>query len=148
MTNEELSLKTKQSLAQALKNTMEHKKLSKITISELCAVCRINRKTFYYHFEDIYFLLKWTLEQEAIEVVKHFDLIVNTEEAIRFVMDYVDENKHIINSAFDSMGYEEIKRFFYNDLFPRATSQADMLACPFGDCREGQIPRSSAALQV
>ena len=33
-------------------------------------------------------------------------------------------------------------------LFPRATSQADMLACPFGDCREGQIPRSSAALQV
>ncbi len=33
-------------------------------------------------------------------------------------------------------------------LFPRATSQADMFACPFGDCREGQIPRSSAALQV
>ncbi len=22
-------------------------------------------------------------------------------------------------------------------LFPRATSQADMLACPFGDCRGG-----------
>lgn len=117
MTNEELSLKTKQFLAQALKNAMEHKKLSKITISELCAICRINRKTFYYHFEDIYSLLKWTLEQEAIEVVKNFDLIVNTEEAIRFVMDYIDENKHIINSAFDSMGYEEIKRFFYNDLF-------------------------------
>ncbi len=34
------------------------------------------------------------------------------------------------------------------DLFPRATSQADMLACPFGDCREGQIPRSSAVQQV
>lgn len=117
MTNEELSLKTKQSLAQALKNAMEHKKLSKITISELCAVCRINRKTFYYHFEDIYSLLKWTLEQEAVEVVKNFDLVVNTEEALRFVMEYADENKHIINGAFDSMGYEEIKRFFYNDLF-------------------------------
>lgn len=117
MTNEELSLKTKQSLAQVLKNAMEHKKLSKITISELCAVCRINRKTFYYHFEDIYSLLKWTLEQEAVEVVKNFDLVVNTEEALRFVMAYADENKHIINCAFDSMGYEEIKRFFYNDLF-------------------------------
>ena len=117
MTNEELSLKTKQSLAQVLKNAMEHKKLSKITISELCAVCRINRKTFYYHFEDIYSLLKWTLEQEAVEVVKNFDLVVNTEEALRFVMAYADENKHIKNCAFDSMGYEEIKRFFYNDLF-------------------------------
>ena len=33
-------------------------------------------------------------------------------------------------------------------LFPRATSQAGMLACAFGDCREGQIPRCSAALQI
>ena len=30
---------------------------------------------------------------------------------------YVDNNRHIINGVFDSMGYEEIKRFFYNDLF-------------------------------
>ncbi len=88
MTNEELSLKTKQSLAQALKNTMEHKKLSKITISELCAVCRINRKTFYYHFEDIYSLLKWTLEQEAIEVVKHFDFPSFTEQSGRAKKNY------------------------------------------------------------
>ncbi|WP_019892611.1 TetR/AcrR family transcriptional regulator C-terminal domain-containing protein [Allobaculum stercoricanis] len=117
MTNEELSLKTKQSLAQALKQEMKHKQLSKITITELCDVCQINRKTFYYHFEDIYDLLKWTLEQEAIEVVKNFDLVVNTEEALRFVMAYADENKDIINSALDSMGHEEIQRFFYNDLF-------------------------------
>ena len=33
-------------------------------------------------------------------------------------------------------------------LFPWATSQAGMLACTFGDCREGQIPRCSAALQI
>ena len=117
MTNEELSLRTKRSLAAALKSAMEKKALSKITVSELATACRINRKTFYYHFQDIYALLKWMLEQEAIEVVKNFDFIVNTEEAIRFVMDYVDQNKHIINGAFDSMGYEEIKRFFYKDLF-------------------------------
>ena len=28
-------------------------------------------------------------------------------------------------------------------LFPRATSQMDTLARPFGDCREGQKPRRS-----
>lgn len=37
MTNEELSLKTKKSLAAALKKAMETKKLSKITVSELVA---------------------------------------------------------------------------------------------------------------
>ena len=107
MTNEELSLKTKNSLAAALKKAMESKKLSKITVSELIAECNINRKTFYYHFSDIYALLKWMLEEEAIEVVKQFDMIINTEEAFRFIMSYVEENKHIINCAYDSRVYEE-----------------------------------------
>lgn len=112
-----MSLKTKKALAAALKSAMEKKPLSKITVSELIKECDINRKPFYYHFEDIYALLKWMFEQEAIDVVKNFDMIVNTEEAFNFVMDYVEKNKHIINCAYDSMGYEEIKRFFYNDFY-------------------------------
>ena len=110
-------MRTKQSLAAALKHAMEKKKLSKITVSELITACNVNRKTFYYHFENIYALLKWMLEQETVEVVKNFDLIVNAEEAIRFVMDYVEQNKNMINSALDSVRYEEIKSFFYDDLF-------------------------------
>lgn len=116
MTNEEISLKTKKSLAAALKKAMETKKLSKITVSELIEECNMNRKTFYYHFKDIYDLLKWVLEEEAIDVVKKFDMVVNTEEAFRFIMNYVEENKHIINCAYDSMGFEELKRFFYRDM--------------------------------
>lgn len=125
MTNEEMSLKTKQALSEALKASMRIKKLSKITVSELIAACNINRKTFYYHFQDIYALLKWMLEQEAIEVVKNFDLLVNTEETIRFVMEYAEKNDYIINGAFDSMGYEEIKRFFHNDFFSIIYSAID-----------------------
>ncbi|HJD22987.1 MAG TPA: TetR family transcriptional regulator C-terminal domain-containing protein [Firmicutes bacterium] len=117
MTNEEWSFKTKQALAFALKDTMEKKRLSKITVSELIAICHVNRKTFYYHFRDIPDLLKWMFEQEARDVMGRFALLSDAEEAIRFVMDYVDRNKHIINGAYDAMGYEEIKRFFYTDLF-------------------------------
>lgn len=117
MTNEEMSLKTKHALAAALKHAMENKPLSQITVSELVKACHLNRNTFYYYFQDIYDLLKWFLEQEAIEVVKNFDMIVDTEEAFRFIMQYVDENKSIINCAYDSMGYEELRRFFYKDLY-------------------------------
>ena len=117
MTNRERSLKTKKALAAALKSGMEKKTLSKITVSELIAECNINRKTFYYHFQDIYDLLKWMLEEEAIEVVKKFDMIVDSEEAFDFIMNYVEENKHIINCAYDSMGNEELKRFFYTDCY-------------------------------
>lgn len=115
MTNQELSMQTKKALAAALKQAMEKKRLSKITVSELITACNVNRKTFYYHFEDIYALLRWVLEEEAIEVVKNFDLLVNPTEAIAFVIDYVDSNKHILNCAYDSIGCEEMKRFFHND---------------------------------
>ena len=96
MKHEITKLKTKKMLSASLKKCMEKKSLSKVTVSEIIADCGVNRKTFYYHFENIYALLKWTLEAEAIDIVKQMDLVINTEEAISFVMDYVEENKHLI----------------------------------------------------
>lgn len=90
---------------------MKKKPLGKITVSEIITDCNVNRKTFYYHFEDIYDLLKWMLEQEAIEVVKNFDFLIDYEDAIKFVIKYVKENSHILNCAYDSMGRDELKRF-------------------------------------
>ena len=116
---------TKKLLATSLKEAMRQKPFSKITVSEIIASCGVNRKTFYYHFEDIYALLKWTLEEEALEVVKHFDLLVNYEDAIRFVMQYVDENDYIISCAYDSIGRDEMKRFFYTDFVGVVASVID-----------------------
>lgn len=115
MKHEITSMNTKRTLSASLKKFMEHKKISKITVSEIIADCGVNRKTFYYHFEDIYALLKWTFEQETVEVLKRFDLVQNPEEALVFILDYVDKNNHILNCAYDSMGRGEMKRFFYSD---------------------------------
>ena len=125
MTNEEISLYTKKQFAEALKRAMKKKPFKKITVSELIQDCKVNRKTFYYHFEDIYDLLKWMFDQEAVEVLKHFDLLVDYEEAIHFIMDYVEENDYILNCACDSMGREELKRFFYADFMDIVVSLID-----------------------
>lgn len=115
--HEVTTLNTKKIIAASLKRAMEKKPLSKITVSEIVADCSINRKTFYYHFEDIQSLLKWILEQEALEVVKNYDLMLDYDEVLNFVLDYVEENKHILNCAYDSMGRDELKRFLYNDFY-------------------------------
>ncbi len=115
MKHEITTFNTKKTIAASLKKFMEKKPLSKITVSEIVNDCKINRKTFYYHFENIQDLLKWMLEQEAIEVVKNFDLLLDYEDAINFVLDYVEENKHILNCAYDSIGSNELNRFFHND---------------------------------
>lgn len=120
-----VSEKRKRALADSLKKLMGQKPFSKITVNDIVQDCGVNRKTFYYHFEDIYTLLKWMLEREAIEVVKHFDLLVNTEDALTFVIDYVDANRHILSCAYDSIGREEMRRFFYADFIHVVSSVID-----------------------
>lgn len=119
------SYRTKRILADALKNTMKSKEFSKITVTELIQDCGLNRKTFYYHFEDIYALLQWMFEEEAIEIVKKFDLLIHYEEAIRFIMNYIDENSYFISCACFSIGREEMKRFFYADFVGVVTAVID-----------------------
>ncbi len=116
MTHEMTSYNTKKTLAEALKNAMRSKPFSKISISELIAKCGINRKTFYYHFSDIFALLQWMLAEDTFTVVRQYDLLNNYESAIRFAVEYVDSNDHIISCAFDSIGREEMKQFFYKDV--------------------------------
>lgn len=115
MKHEITSLNTKKLFAEALKKIVIQKSFSKVTVSELVRECKVNRKTFYYHFSDVYDLLKWTLEQEAIDVVKSFDLIVDYEEAILFVIDYIELNHKFLNNIYHSLGRDELKRFFCKD---------------------------------
>lgn len=115
MKYEVTSLNTKKLFAEALKEIVVQKSFSKVTVSELIRACNVNRKTFYYHFTDVYDLLKWTLEQEAIDVVKKFDLIADYEEVILFAMDYIEKNDVFLKNIYDSVGRDELKRFFYTD---------------------------------
>lgn len=117
MRNEDISLRTKRKLADRLKELMKKKPFEKITVSELIRDCEINRKTFYYHFEDIYDLLKWTFEEEAVAIVKNYDLMCDSREVINFVLDYCEENRYLLINACDSVGRDSFKRFFYNDFY-------------------------------
>lgn len=115
MKHEVTTYQTKKMLSESLKTAMKSKAFSKITVSEIIADCGVNRKTFYYHFEDIFALLRWMFAQETAELVKYYDRMADYEEIIHFVVDYVDKNDHFINCAFDSLGRDELKRFFYKD---------------------------------
>lgn len=117
MKHEVTSLNTKKLLAASLRKQMEKKPFSKITVSEIVKDCGVNRKTFYYHFEDIYALLKWMLEQDAVQVLHGFSLLQDYRDAILFVLDYVEKNQTIINCIYNSVGLDDLRRFFYDDFF-------------------------------
>ena len=63
------SIITKHVLANALKDLMEEKSFSKISVADICEKCGMDRKSFYYHFRDKYDLVNWIFDVEFIEVM-------------------------------------------------------------------------------
>ncbi|MCI9097033.1 MAG: TetR family transcriptional regulator [Lachnospiraceae bacterium] len=114
MAYETASNQRKELIASTLKELLQTKPLSKISVTELVQHCRINRKTFYYHFEDIYALLKWMLEREIIEMLRQYDLLSDYDAALGFALDYIGENYTMLRNIYNSMEVEHLRRFFFH----------------------------------
>lgn len=115
--NSTVSEQTKQQLAAALKTLMAQKPMDKITISELTAICNIRRQSFYYHFEDIYDLLRWMFQNEAISLLQQQEGALLRKEGLLQLFRYLEENRAVCLCALKSVGREHIRRFFEADIY-------------------------------
>lgn len=61
--------RTKQRLADTLKAMTVSVPLSRIRVGELCTLCRLDRRTFYYHFRDVYDLTAWIFDQTVDDCI-------------------------------------------------------------------------------
>lgn len=107
---------TKRILATSLKELMKSKAVEKISIREITDNANVNRQTFYYHFEDIYDLLKWTFQQEAVQLLAVHNSAQIWQEGLLQLFHYLDDNRTICLNALQSLGRGDLKRFFYADI--------------------------------
>lgn len=107
---------TKRILADALKELMKNKPLERISIRELADTANVNRQTFYYHFEDIYDLLKWTFQQETVQLLDVDESSLLWKEGLLQLIKYLDDNKEFCLCALQSLGRGHLKRFLYSDI--------------------------------
>ena len=113
MTHAEASMKTKQAMADSLKRYMEVKSLSKITISAICEDCGINRKTFYYHFKDIYDLVEWACIEDASRALQGKKTYDTWQEGLLQIFEAVLENKPFILNVYRSVSRERVENYLY-----------------------------------
>lgn len=108
-----MSLYTKKALAESLKKLMLESNLDKITINELTTECGVNRQTFYYHFHDIYDLVKWIFQTEAIDPIESFVSYADWQESYLKIFDYVGQNKAFCKNCIESSGRDYLEQFLY-----------------------------------
>lgn len=104
-------MKTEHRLALKLKEMMAHKPLDSISVQSLSTACDINRKTFYYHFHDIYDLLTLVFLNEKIEKIKDAS---NHREMLHCIYEYYLENQDFLDATIASAGRDLFQEFIYN----------------------------------
>jgi len=87
---------TKRALAGALKERLKRQRLDEITIQSIVDDAEVSRKTFYYHFQDIYALLEWILLDEVKRLLDNSRNDGGWVQGVRDVFDYFQRNKDII----------------------------------------------------
>lgn len=105
---------TKKAIVNTFVQLISEKPLNKITVKELSELCGITRRTFYYHYQDIYDLVEKLFEQEAQNVIGAMQQELtseNWEEAMITAAHFVIKNKQAVYHIYNSIRREDLERY-------------------------------------
>ena len=109
---------TKRALADSLKKLLSRRPMDRITVQDVTDDAAVSRKTFYYHFHDIYDLMEWLVVDEC----SHFGSPANgSVDWIREVADalnYARENRGWVLNVYQSVEREQLERILHKIVGP------------------------------
>ena len=102
---------TKRALEQSLKNLLQQKPLSKITISDITEDCGISRMTFYDHFKDIYDLVEWACAEDAARALQNKKTYDTWQQGFVQIFHAVRENKVFVMNVYRCVNREQVEKY-------------------------------------
>lgn len=108
---------TKKALAASMKALMAEKPFHKITISDICDGCGMNRKSFYYHFLDKYDLVNWIYDTEFYAVYGEKEYSTSWE-FMDVLCRYLESERDFYSHAFKISGQNSFPDHFTEMMDP------------------------------
>lgn len=108
---------TKRALAGAMKTLMASRPFQKINVGDVCELCQMNRKSFYYHFRDKYDLVNWIFQMEFIAVMQE-KKPDSYWEMVEQLCAYFYENRAFYRNALSVEGQNSFREYFQEVLAP------------------------------
>lgn len=105
-------MKTEHEFAAALKKMMATMPLEDISVISLSESIGVSRKTFYYHFHDIYDLLTLVFLDE--KVTTNTSWISTNRDLITAIYNYYVKNALFIDATINSAGKDLFQEFMFN----------------------------------
>lgn len=105
---------TKNLIKQEFIKLLNKKSLHNITVTEIAKQCKIERKTFYYHYENLPQLVKEIFDEELEDVIKEFNETLSWEESFISVAKFILENKKVVKHMYESDYKVELEKYIFS----------------------------------
>ena len=111
----------KAAICRSASELLTKKRTKKLTVKDIVEECGITRQTFYYHFQDVYDLLEWMLEQHRTNLEPQVSDRNAWRTAVANLLDFCLENRAMIQNLFRSISRDSLDRYTYSILLKSLT---------------------------
>ena len=105
---------TKNLIKQEFIKLLNKKSLHNITVTEIAKQCKIERKTFYYHYENLPQLVKEIFDEELEDVIEEFNETLSWEESFISATKFILENKKVVKHMYESDYKVELEKYIFS----------------------------------
>ncbi|MDO4547489.1 MAG: TetR/AcrR family transcriptional regulator C-terminal domain-containing protein [Clostridia bacterium] len=105
---------TRQAIMDSFLKLLCEKPLDKITVKDIVEDCGVNRKTFYYYFQDIYALADQAFRAQ-VEKISEANPTgeYSLRESIKAFVRFIEKNRTAAIHTYRSMGFGETGQLLY-----------------------------------
>lgn len=105
---------TKNLIKQEFIKLLNKKSLHNITVTEIAKQCKIERKTFYYDYENLPQLVKEIFDEELEDVIKEFNETLSWEESFISAEKFILDNKKVVKHMYESDYKIELEKYIFS----------------------------------
>ncbi len=108
-----MSQLTKKAIANSFIRLVNEMPFDKITVKDIVEDCGVNRNTFYYHYQDIYAVVKEIFEAETEKVLESTVEYDSWQEGFLQGTEFALENKRGIYHIYNSINRRQMEDYLY-----------------------------------
>ncbi len=105
---------TKDLIRKEFINLLNKKPLHNVTVTELAKECKIERKTFYYHYENLPQLIKEIFDEELDQVIEEYNETLSWEEGFILATKFILDNKKAIKHMYESDYKIDLEKYVFS----------------------------------
>ena len=102
---------TKTALMDAFTRLLEQQPMDQITVQAITAECGVSRNTFYYHYNDVYALLKAMLQRDMDMLLAQRRPGERAREGLKRLFDYVSGRQRMFYHIYSAMDHAVMEQY-------------------------------------